>query len=100
MSNPFYRGPRIKKQLDAATIEYNSQPGSGRINRKAAIWAFAATLLLTFPGALGLILVFCASKAKTRGKEEKLIFYSNICSVLATVLGIAYVLYATLAAAV
>lgn len=89
-----------RKSPSRLFAEFEDQPPSRKLNIKVFVWSLVALFLLTIPGAIGLILTIAASKARTRVKEEKLLFQARIWNIVATVLGIFYVAYSSLIAAV
>ena len=88
------------KKSSRLFTEFEDLPPTHTLNKKVFLWSLAALFLLTIPGAIGLILTLAASRARTRVKEEKLLFQARIWNILATVLGIFYIAYSFLMAAV
>ena len=87
---------RKKLFSDEEAAQARTEPASGRIDWKMLVMSIVATLLFTFPGVFGLILTLVAWKAKNRLQEMKCLFFGQLCSILAIVLGLGYVFFTSL----
>ena len=85
MNNPFLKAP---KPVDPQRAEQDAQPASRKINLKTLLWSVVVIFLLPVPGIISTVLVVIAPYVKTRGREEKLLYFARIINMTFTIFGI------------